>query len=115
MFPSILRPDMVLIWGRACAAPRTHTPWGKSYSKRFGRVNVRAGGRQPCRRRYSKQFSMRRRVRTEAMAKSPDWEETLADLARRRQHARAMGGPERLDKHRGKGKLDARARIERLL
>lgn len=26
-----------------------------------------------------------------------------------------MGGPERLDKHRGKGKLDARARIERLL
>jgi acetyl-CoA carboxylase carboxyltransferase component len=26
-----------------------------------------------------------------------------------------MGGPERLDKHRGKGKLDARARIERLV
>jgi acetyl-CoA carboxylase carboxyltransferase component len=49
------------------------------------------------------------------MAKPPDWEETLADLARRRQHARGMGGPERLDKHRGKGKLDARARIDRLL
>ena len=49
------------------------------------------------------------------MTKPPEWEETLADLARRRQHARGMGGPERLDKHRGKGKLDARARIERLL
>lgn len=49
------------------------------------------------------------------MAKPPDWEETLTDLARRRQHARGMGGPERLEKHRSKGRLDARARIERLL
>jgi acetyl-CoA carboxylase carboxyltransferase component len=49
------------------------------------------------------------------MSKAEDWAETLADLDRRRQQARAMGGPERLDKHRGKGKLDARARIERLL
>ncbi len=49
------------------------------------------------------------------MTKAQDWEETLEDLDRRRQHARGMGGPERLDKHRGKGKLDARARIERLL
>ena len=49
------------------------------------------------------------------MTKPPDWEETLKDLERRRQHAWAMGGPERLDKHRGKGKLDARARIARLL
>src|ERR1700743_2669418 len=49
------------------------------------------------------------------MSKAEDWEETLEDLDRRRQRARAMGGPERLDKHRGKGKLDARARIERLL
>ena len=49
------------------------------------------------------------------MTKPPDWEETLEDLDRRRQHAWAMGGPERLDKHRGKGKLDARTRIERLL
>ena len=49
------------------------------------------------------------------MTKSPDWQETLDDLDRRRQHARAMGGPERLDKHRAKGKLDARARVERLL
>jgi acetyl-CoA carboxylase carboxyltransferase component len=49
------------------------------------------------------------------MTKPPDWEETLEDLDRRRQQAWAMGGPERLDKHRGKGKLDARARIERLL
>jgi acetyl-CoA carboxylase carboxyltransferase component len=49
------------------------------------------------------------------MTKAQDWEETLGDLDRRRQHAFGMGGPERLDKHRGKGKLDARARIERLL
>lgn len=49
------------------------------------------------------------------MPKAQDWGETLDDLGRRRQHAREMGGPERLDKHRGKGKLDARARIDRLL
>src|SRR5246500_4093337 len=49
------------------------------------------------------------------MTKAQDWGETLDDLERRRQHARGMGGPDRLDKHRGKGKLDARARIERLL
>ncbi|MGH3558233.1 MAG: carboxyl transferase domain-containing protein, partial [Mycobacterium sp.] len=49
------------------------------------------------------------------MTKPPDWEETLDDLDRRRQHAWAMGGPERLAKHRDKGKLDARARIGRLL
>jgi acetyl-CoA carboxylase carboxyltransferase component len=49
------------------------------------------------------------------MTKAQDWDGTLEDLDRRRQHAWGMGGPERLDKHRGKGKLDARARIERLL
>ena len=49
------------------------------------------------------------------MPKAQDWGETLEDLERRRQHARAMGGPERLDKHHNKGKLDARARIEYLL
>lgn len=49
------------------------------------------------------------------MPKAQDWGETLDDLERRRQHAFEMGGPERLDKHRGKGKLDARARIEYLL
>ncbi len=49
------------------------------------------------------------------MANSEDWQETLDDLDRRRRHSRGMGGQERLDKHRGKGKLDARARIERLL
>ncbi len=49
------------------------------------------------------------------MTKPQDWDATLDDLDRRRQRAWAMGGPERLDKHRGKGKLDARARIDRLL
>jgi acetyl-CoA carboxylase carboxyltransferase component len=49
------------------------------------------------------------------MTKPPDWQETLEDLDRRRQRAWGMGGSERLDKHRGKGKLDARARIARLV
>jgi methylmalonyl-CoA decarboxylase subunit alpha len=49
------------------------------------------------------------------MTKAQDWDETLEDLDRRRHHAWGMGGPERLDKHRSKGKLDARARVERLL
>ena len=49
------------------------------------------------------------------MTKARDWDETLEDLDRRRQHALGMGGPERLDKHHAKGKLDARARVERLL
>src|ERR1700759_5800251 len=49
------------------------------------------------------------------MTKAEDSAEILEGLGRRRRHAWAMGGPERLDKHRGKGKLDARARIARLL
>jgi acetyl-CoA carboxylase carboxyltransferase component len=43
------------------------------------------------------------------------WGPTLADLGARRRAARAMGGPERLDRHRGQGKLDARTRVEALL
>jgi len=49
------------------------------------------------------------------MTKSEDWTDTLDELSRRRRYAHAMGGPERLDKHHGKGKLDARARLEHLL
>jgi acetyl-CoA carboxylase carboxyltransferase component len=50
------------------------------------------------------------------MTHSPDsWEPVLADLADRRQAARAMGGEERLARHRGAGKLDARARIDHFL
>jgi acetyl-CoA carboxylase carboxyltransferase component len=49
------------------------------------------------------------------MTKAQDWQQTLQDLDRRRQHTRAMGGTERVAKHHGNGKLDARARIERLL
>ena len=43
------------------------------------------------------------------------WDATLADLAERRTRARAMGGPERLERHRAAGKLDARARVAELL
>lgn len=49
------------------------------------------------------------------MTKAEDWDDTLGELSRRRQHAHAMGGTERLAKHHGKGKLDARARLEHLL
>ena len=49
------------------------------------------------------------------MTNDPEWKETLEDLANRRERAYGMGGAERLAKHHGKGKLDARARIARLL
>jgi len=49
------------------------------------------------------------------MTKDEDWADTLDELSRRRRHSRAMGGTERLAKRHGKGKLDARARLERLL
>ena len=44
-----------------------------------------------------------------------DWAATLDDLRERRAAARAMGGEERLEKHRAGGKLDVRARIDCLL
>jgi acetyl-CoA carboxylase carboxyltransferase component len=46
---------------------------------------------------------------------SEGWDEVVDDLARRREVSRAMGGEERLQKHRDAGKLDARARIAYLL
>jgi acetyl-CoA carboxylase carboxyltransferase component len=44
-----------------------------------------------------------------------DWADSLADLHRRREASRAMGGEERLARHRAAGKLDARARMAHLL
>jgi acetyl-CoA carboxylase carboxyltransferase component len=49
------------------------------------------------------------------MTNEQGWHETLEDLYLRRQRSRSMGGEERLAKHRAKGKLDARARLEHLL
>src|SRR5258708_40175595 len=49
------------------------------------------------------------------MTNEQGWKETLEDLDLRRERSRAMGGPERLAKHHGKGKLDARARLGHLL
>jgi acetyl-CoA carboxylase carboxyltransferase component len=46
---------------------------------------------------------------------SESWAEVLHDLAQRRATSRAMGGDERLRKHRGAGKLDARSRIDYLV
>src|SRR5262245_59280192 len=43
------------------------------------------------------------------------WDGVLDDLGGRRVDSRAMGGEERLAKHRGAGKLDVRARIDHLL
>jgi methylmalonyl-CoA decarboxylase subunit alpha len=44
-----------------------------------------------------------------------DWHPLLKDLQQRRDTARAMGGTERLERHRAGGRVDARARVERLL
>ncbi|WP_216653903.1 acyl-CoA carboxylase subunit beta [Nocardioides sp. zg-DK7169] len=44
-----------------------------------------------------------------------EWEPLLADLERRRAAAREMGGPEKLDRVRRAGRLDARARVAALL
>ncbi|HET6735937.1 acyl-CoA carboxylase subunit beta [Mycobacterium sp.] len=49
------------------------------------------------------------------MTNEQGWKETLEDLDLRRERSRAMGGPDRLAKHRGKGKLDARSRLDHLL
>ncbi|HET6965326.1 MAG TPA: carboxyl transferase domain-containing protein [Acidimicrobiales bacterium] len=46
---------------------------------------------------------------------SESWSEVLDDLERRRAVSRAMGGEERLRRHRDAGKLDARARVAHLL
>jgi acetyl-CoA carboxylase carboxyltransferase component len=43
-----------------------------------------------------------------------DWKPLLEDLVARREAARAMGGPERLERQHAGGRLDARQRIERL-
>ncbi len=43
-----------------------------------------------------------------------DWKPLLEDLALRRENARAMGGPDRLERQRAGGRLDARQRIEAL-
>jgi acetyl-CoA carboxylase carboxyltransferase component len=47
--------------------------------------------------------------------KDGGWGARLAELARRREAARAMGGEERLARRRAEGRLSARERVERLL
>lgn len=42
------------------------------------------------------------------------WDDILADLQRKRAFAATMGGPERLERHHGAGKLDARQRAAAL-
>jgi acetyl-CoA carboxylase carboxyltransferase component len=44
-----------------------------------------------------------------------DWDPLLDDLAARRAAGAAMGGPDRLARHHDRGRLDARARVARLL
>lgn len=43
------------------------------------------------------------------------WEEELAELARRRQMAAELGGPERVQRHRSAGKLTVRERVDQLV
>jgi len=47
--------------------------------------------------------------------RSESWDGVLEELEQRRVASRAMGGEERLAKHRAAGKLDARARVAHLL
>jgi len=49
------------------------------------------------------------------MSNAQGWQDTLDDLAARRQRSRAMGGPDKVANHHAKGKLDARGRIAHLL
>ncbi|GJM38367.1 MAG: acetyl-CoA carboxylase carboxyltransferase subunit [Acidimicrobiales bacterium] len=49
------------------------------------------------------------------MTDGHDWGETLDDLDSRRQVARAMGGPEKVEVRADAGRLDARSRIDALL
>lgn len=49
------------------------------------------------------------------MPNASDWDETLKELNERRTFAHALGGPERVNRHRAAGKLDARERIDALL
>lgn len=49
------------------------------------------------------------------MDNAQTWDETLNDLEKRRARVDEMGGADRVAKHHGKGKLDARARVHRLL
>src|SRR5687768_433297 len=46
---------------------------------------------------------------------SEGWQGVLEHLQQRREVSRAMGGEERLQKHRAAGKLDVRARIDHLV
>ena len=50
-----------------------------------------------------------------ATGRTNGWEEDLEQLEERRRDSRAMGGDERLAKHRAAGKLDVRARIAHVL
>ena len=43
------------------------------------------------------------------------WQPEIDELRRRQALARAMGGPEKLKRHRDNGKLDVRQRIDALL
>ncbi len=49
------------------------------------------------------------------MTNAQDWQQTLNDLDQRRRRALAMGGAERVARQHDSGKLDARARVARLL
>jgi acetyl-CoA carboxylase carboxyltransferase component len=49
------------------------------------------------------------------MPNARDWDDTLHDLHDRRASGRALGGPERVARHRAAGKLDARERIATFL
>ena len=87
------------------------------------RHGLHVGGRRPplpqarlgARHGLRQQRRARRPGRGQSPLRMSDWDPLLEDLALRRAAATAMGGEERLARQRADGRLDARARVERLL
>jgi acetyl-CoA carboxylase carboxyltransferase component len=85
--------------------------------------SIGSPGRWPCERKQKEQYvseevpnrSLKKGGRIQSDDPANEWDATLEDLNERRRAARAMGGEERLAKHRAAGKLDVRARIDHLL
>ena len=94
-------------WRRASGSKRSDEDRGAFLSRRMQTAQKRTS---VCALRCSPVSDQKPPAAT-----GPSWDETLEDLAQRRAAARAMGGPERLEKRKAPGRLDARERVEHLL
>src|SRR5436190_5787541 len=84
-------------------------------SPRADRSDVPASAARKRLEGYVGEQSRRHASMRSTMPDTNEWAPTLDDLSARRRAARAMGGEERLAKHRASGKLDARARLDYFL